>query len=307
MTTLLYCLFFLPNIFSVGNQSDYQSGNTYRSIDYNLTSPDKVYVLPQFLHEISGITEIDVSTIACVQDEHGIVYIHELNKNEIIRQFVFGSDGDYEDIARVDKTLYILRSDGMLTEILNFNTDNFKRTVYVTGVPAKDIEGLCYDKKFNRLLIMPKEFAGDKKENKDKRFIYGFDLASKQLIKTPVISFDIKAVKKFAIENNIKIPMKGKKGKKQEPDINGRISAISIDPLTNRLFAISGSERLLFVFDMNGNIEFLERLDKDLFSQPEGITFMKNGDMFISNESKKAAPTIIRFNLKPAAVIKPGK
>ena len=298
MTTLFYCLFFLPVIFSVDNQTDNQSGNSYRRIDYNLTLPDKVYVLPQVLNEISGITETDVSTIACVQDEHGIVYIHDLNKNEIIRQFVFGSDGDYEGIARVDKTLYILRSDGVLTEISNFNTDNSKRITYATGVPGKDIEGLCYDKKNNRLLIIPKEFSGEKKEIKDKRFIYGFDLASKQLIKGPVLSIDIHDVKRFAVENNIKIPMKGKKGKKKEPDIDVRISAISIHPLTNRLFAISGSERLLFVFDMNGNIEFLERLDKDLFTQPEGITFMKNGDMIISNEGKNAAPTLIRFNLK---------
>ena len=47
---------------------------------------------------------------------------------------------------------------------------------------------------------------------------------------------------------------------------------------------------------MNGNIEYLERLDKDLFTQPEGITFMKNGDMFISNEGGKAEATLIRFN-----------
>jgi hypothetical protein len=307
MTTLFYCLVLLSNIFSVDNQPDNQSGNTYSRIDYNLTLPDKVYVLPQVLHEISGITETDISTIACVQDEHGIVYIHDLNKNVIIRQFVFGSDGDYEGIARVDKTLYIIRSDGLLTGISNFNTDNYKKTSYATGVPGKDIEGLCYDKKNNRLLIIPKEFSGDHKENKNKRFIYGFDLASKELIKSPVLSFDTKAVKKFAVENNIKVPMKGKKGEEKEPDIEMRISAISIHPLTGRLFAISGSERLLYVLDMNGKIEFLERLDKDLFAQPEGITFMKNGDMIISNEGKNAVPTLIRFNFKPPEVIKPGK
>jgi hypothetical protein len=40
----------------------------------------------------------------------------------------------------------------------------------------------------------------------------------------------------------------------------------------------------------------MERLNPDLFNQPEGITFMKNGDLFISNEGKKKSPTLVRFN-----------
>ncbi len=99
--------------------------------------------------------------------------------------------------------------------------------------------------------------------------------------------------------------MKETHGKKKEPDIEMRISEISINPVTGRLYALSGSERLLFVFDLNGNIEFLERLDKDLFPQAEGITFMQNGDMFISNEGKNSAATLLQFNFKHSAISKP--
>jgi hypothetical protein len=49
---------------------------------------------------------------------------------------------------------------------------------------------------------------------------------------------------------------------------------------------------------MNGTIDSMERLDKDLFAQPEGITFMENGDMLISNEGAKGIPTIVRFNYR---------
>ena len=55
-------------------------------------------------------------------------------------------------------------------------------------------------------------------------------------------------------------------------------------------------ERLLFVFNINGEIEYIEKLDPDLFSQPEGITFMKNGDMLISNDVKDNKPALLRFN-----------
>ena len=296
MKGFFYCLFFLTNILFLHSHAHCQSGNTLRSIEYDLSAPDKVYVLPPALFEISGMTETDALTIACIQDEHGIIFFYDINRDKIVRQLVFGSEGDYEDIVRVDKTLYVMRSDELLIEIKDFNSDNYKSASYSTGIPGRNTEGLCYDRKNNRLLIVPKEIPDDNPENKDKRFIYGFDLGSKKLIKGAVLRLDTKVIEKFALENKIKVPVKGKKGEKKEPDIKLKISAISIHPISGRLYVLSAAERLLLVFDMNGNIEYLERLDKDLFTQPEGITFMKNGDMFISNEGRNSEATLIRFN-----------
>jgi uncharacterized protein YjiK len=296
MKAFFFGLVFLTNIFFVNSHADCQRGNTAKRIEYDLSAPDKVYVLPPALYEISGMTETDASTIACIQDEHGIIFFYDLNKKQVVKQFVFGAEGDYEDIARVEKTLWVMRSDEFLIEIKDFSSASFKSASYLTGIPGRDIEGLCYDRKNNRLLIVPKEISDDNPENKDKRFIYGFDLGSKKLIKGAALRLDIKMIERFALENKIKVPVKGKKGEEKKPDIKLKISAISIHPISGRLYVLSGTERLLLVFDMNGNIEYLERLDKDLFPQPEGITFMKNGDMFISNEGRHAEATLIRFN-----------
>ncbi|HSL87518.1 MAG TPA: hypothetical protein VK861_11325, partial [Bacteroidales bacterium] len=130
---------------------------------------------------------------------------------------------------------------------------------------------------------------------KSKRAIYGFNLNKKKLLEKPVIKFDMSDIRKFAIENKIDLPMTGKKDKK-EPVIELRASAIAIHPLTNKLYLISGVEKLLFVFDMEGTIEYMEKLDSDLFRQPEGITFLGNGDMLISNEGRGDRATILRFN-----------
>lgn len=287
------------NMFPFSCQTVGQSSNKTKGIEYDLSAPDKVYSLPATLYEVSGIAEIDASTIACVQDENGIVFIHDFVKNETVRHIVFGSAGDYEDIARVGNTLYILRSDEALVEISNFNDKNFIRKSYLVNIPGKDCEGLCYDKKNNRLLFAPKEISDNNPENKGKRFIYGIDLKTKALIKGPVLRFDIREIEKFAVENKIKVPMKGKKGENEEPDIKLRISALGIHPVTNRIFVISGPERMLYVFDMNGKIQYLRKLDNKQFPQPEGITFLKNGDMLISNEGTKDLATIVRFNYKP--------
>lgn len=298
-------LLLFTNIFPSCGQIENKSTGSINSIGYNLTTPDKVYILPQILTEISGVTEVDATSVACIQDELETVYIYNTDKSQIVRQIFTGRSGDYEGIARVNKTIYVLRSDGMLTEIAGFNSDKFKRTTYPTYIPWKDNEGLCYDHKNNRLLIAPKETPGKDSEHKDFRFIYAFNLSTKKLVTDPVLTLSLEAINKFALDNNVKVPIKNKKkGKKEEPDIKFQVSAIGIHPMTGRLFVISGMEKLLFVFDMRGHLVFMERLSGDLFRQPEGITFMMNGDMFISNEGAGKAPTLVRFNYKCSALVK---
>jgi uncharacterized protein YjiK len=296
MKAFFHWLFLLASLFLLSSQSYCQKENPLRRIGYDLTAPDRVYVLPPVLHEISGITEANASTLACIQDEHGIVFFYDIIKNQVVRQIAFGWEGDYEDIARVDETLYVLRSDEFLIEIKDFRSDNFRIASYETGIPGRNTEGLCLDKKNDRLLIAPKENPDDRPENREKRFIYGFDPGSGKMVKGPVLRLDIPAIEKFAAENDIPVPEKSKKGEKSVPDIKLQISALGINPVSGSLYVLSGPERLLLIFDLDGNIEYLERLDKDLFPQPEGITFMKNGDLFISNEGRHKQATILRFN-----------
>jgi len=294
MKTFFIILLFVINTFC--------TGDPVMNIGYYFSTPDQIYLLPEALLEISGITELNAASIACVQDERATIYIYDINKNQIINQFNVGDSGDYEGIARVDKTLYILRSDGVITEITNYESGKFKKTIHSTGIQWKDNEGFCFDQKNNRLLIAPKETPGKDSGNKNMRFIYGFSLSSDKLIKEPIVRLDLTIIKKFALDNKIKVPMKGKKGEKQKPDLELKISEIGIHPITGNLFALSGSERILYVFDMKGNIRYLQRLNSDLLRQPEGITFMKNGDMFISSEGKKKPGTLVRFNYKPETV-----
>ncbi len=267
---------------------------------YNLLAPNRVYVLPGVLKEISGITERDNESIVCIEDNRETIFIYDIVNNKIIREIEVGGRGDFEGVARVENTLYILRSDGLISEIEDYESVNYKKNTYTTGIPWKDNEGLCYDSKNNRLLIGPKEIPGKKSVNRKLRFIYGFSLDSKELVQKPVFTYDLRVVERFAIENNVKVPLKVKKKKKKlKPDIRFHISALGIHPITGRLFVLScRKDKLLFVFDMAGNIEYIERLNTDLFRQPEGITFTKNGDMYISNEGKKRKnlPTILMFS-----------
>jgi|APIni6443716594_1056825.scaffolds.fasta_scaffold49351_2 uncharacterized protein YjiK len=272
-----------------------------RTAGYNFNSPDAAIALTDILHEISGITFLDSNTLVCVQDENGILFFYDITKRKIISQKNFSGKGDFEGIARAEDTIYVLRSDGILYEIADFKSDNPIVTSFNTDIPSKDNEGLCYDNKSNRLLIACKEKTGKGDLSKDNRYIFGFDLSSKKLIGEPVLTFDVDWLKEYAKANNIKLPLKNtKKGLAVEPDLKFHASGIAIHPLTGKIYLLSADDHLLFIFDNAGIVGQIIRLNPTQLYQPEGITFLENGDLLISTEGAGKGPAgLIRFNYKP--------
>jgi len=264
---------------------------------YDLTSPNQIFILPDTLREISGLTTIDSTSFACIQDENGILFIYDLIKNKIKKQYVFNIDGDYEGICRVGKLTYILRSDGNLYEISDYETENIKVKSYETNIPSHNNEGLCYDKINNRLLIASKGKTGTGPEYKNKRVIYTFDLKEKQLQEEPAFEFDVQKIKMFAAYKQISLPTKSKKkGQSIEPMLRFTTSAITLHPITGNLYLLSSSDHMLFIFKPNGDIDHMELLNPILFNKAEGITFLENGDMLVTNEGQDKKPTLLRFN-----------
>jgi hypothetical protein len=208
-------------------------------------------------------------------------------------------DGDYEGIARVDNAIYVLRSDGILFKISNYHSKNFLLDSFVTGIPANNNEGLCYDQDNNRLLIACKGKIGKGRDFKDKRMIYGFDLKTNIMSEEPVFEFDLQSIKSFAVNQNIEVPLKSKKkGKIADPDIKFMTSDIGIHPISKKLFLISAADYMLFIFDNKGTLEHIENLDHEIFNQPEGISFQPNGELLITNEGNNRKATLLRFEYK---------
>lgn len=81
---------------------------------------DQTWEVPILLEEISGISWLDNEHIACVEDEEAIIFIYNTKTSQIQKQIPFGEDGDYEGIAVVGNDAYVLRSDGVIFEVLNF-------------------------------------------------------------------------------------------------------------------------------------------------------------------------------------------
>jgi uncharacterized protein YjiK len=266
---------------------------------YQLDKPTTVFELPDSLREISGIAFINDSTVACVQDENGILFIYDLQNNVIRECHLFHADGDYEGIAIANNLIYILRSDGKLFEISNYNTGQISSKSYETKVPADNNEGLCYDAANNQLLIGCKNKINDNDAAKNARQIYAFKLDKKELKKQPSYNLSVDDAMQYADKHKMDMSEIGanKKGKNKNT-FKFNISAIAIHPRTGNLYILNAADHALFIVNNDEEMVQIALLDPLLFNKPEGISFTPNGDMYITNEGQEGSARILFFEYK---------
>jgi uncharacterized protein YjiK len=241
--------------------------------------------MPGELKEISGLSYVDKDRMACVQDEIGNIYIYNISTKEIEKTIAFGSTGDYEGLAVVGNTVWVLRADGVLIEVKDINAAKPAVTEHRTHLTiAQDCEGLCYDPDNNRLLVTVKE----KDPNSDTyKGIYAFDLANRTMDKTPAFKIDLG----HKIFEDVAASGKKKKASTIMP------AAIAIHPVSKDMFITDGPRSRLLITDKEGSIKKFLQLDNKKFMQPEGITFNKEGELFISNEGKDVPGNILKVGL----------
>jgi uncharacterized protein YjiK len=262
---------------------------------YDLDRPDIAHQLPAVLNEISGLTDIDNDHIACVQDELGIVFIYNFRSGEMVSQHRFDSVGDFEGLTYTGKSLYILRSDGRLTEWNDFPTNKSSFIHSRLSLATSNNEGLCYDPGYNRLLIAAKSKPQNHDE-KAERFIYGYDLTTKKLMDQPVYRINVHNLAASAKELGIK--QEGLDAKGITKPLNFRPASLAVHPVTHELYIISAADQLLVVLNRNGDILHLKTLAMEQFAKAEGITFLRNGTMIITNEAAGKAPNLYVFEMK---------
>jgi hypothetical protein len=270
---------------------------------YTIDKPDKKFELQKKLTEVSGLSFINQTEVALIDDEKGTVFYYDLQRQNISRTLSFSKKGDFEDLEIMGDTAYILRSDGMIFELKNINgpASELKERRYSTGLSSKNnTEGLCYDRKRKLFLISCKNKAAtaeDNKEYKNKKAIYGFSIPENKLTKDPVIIIDENEVKKFAYgahQNVIDKFMQFYSATKNAAVFQP--SGLAIHPITGDLYIISSVGNILLITDDKGKIKEAIKMPPSEFKQPEGIAFDSEGNMFISNEGRKGKGNILKFN-----------
>lgn len=256
-----------------------------RKESYQKTISDKVEVsqtwkLPDELDEVSGIAFLDDQRLACVQDEKGKIFVYDLSAEKIDKEIDFAEDGDYEGIAIAGSTAYAVKSDGKLYEVNNFMDDPETKEFQTYLDADNNVEGLFFDKQQQRLWLVPKE---EDPNSDDYKGVYAFDLKTKQMVKKPVL--------KMTFEGKAMAEVK-------DEDVEDRFfpSEINRNPSTGEVVLLEGVNSKLLLLDDQGKVRKLYVLDRDVFPQPEGLAFDKDGNLYISNEGNPA--TIHRVVLK---------
>lgn len=277
--------------FTTLDRKERSNKNSDKSEKLDLVDLDKkvganvliTWLLPKNLLEISGIAWLDTDHFACVQDELGTVYLYNVSQNKIDKEIPFGPNGDYEGIAVVGQTIYVLRADGILFGIENYSGDKRSVKMYKTSLTKKqDSESLAYDKRNNRLLIAVKE--ADEKDTPDFKGIYAFDLTTKTMLAAPVYKIDLK--------DEIFDDLKKNKAKNSISP-----SDIGIHPVDGNLYILEGTKPKLLIMSSAGKMLSLYELDDTNFPQPEGLTFSPDGKLYISNEGNKKEGNILQVEL----------
>jgi hypothetical protein len=245
---------------------------------YDINKPEK-FIMTSSLKEISGISFLNGKddTTYAIEDEAGKLYYFSMGSDKV-NHSKFGKKGDYEDVAVLNnKTVAVLKSDGSIFlfpshEIGKEKIDGVKE--YNNILPEGEYEGLFADT--NKLIALCKNCPGDKQ--KKEVSVYTLEQS---------IDTGLSVTNTFKID--ITSTQSGKDNAKFHP------SCISKNPLTNEWFIISSVNKELVILDQNWKVKEFYTLNPALFKQPEGLTFNKNGDMYISNEGGDGDGNILLF------------
>jgi uncharacterized protein YjiK len=248
---------------------------------YNLRQPLRL-VLDDALIEISGISFYPKDTsVFAISDETGYLYKLHFNKKFIVQKWKFDKAHDFEDMAFLDSTFYVMESSG------NIHTINFSKTgdtIYTrkNNFPAKgksknEFESMYYDNMRKALILLCKDCEEDEKNS--------------------VTAWSYDPLNGAFTNDVYKINVDAIAAKTGEKKMKFKPSAATINPVTGDVWIVSAINGLLVVTDRNGVLKAVYPLNSGLFTQPEGITFTPWGDLIISNEAgdKYNVPTLFIF------------
>jgi hypothetical protein len=243
-------------------------------------SPEKTIYLKKTLREISGIFYHSPEELIAINDEEGALFFIDI-KSGSFRKQSFGENGDYEDVVETPLGYFVLNSNGSLHQL--DKTGNEIAVFSKEFHKSIEFESLCYDAAKNELLLICKSCGHDE------AFIHAwrFSLSSNTFIDFPEFSIPIDEIRRLGKDDAIAC----------------KPSAAAFHPVSGKLYIIASVGKLLIVCSHEGKAEAVYDLNPDQFPQPEGLCFLPNGDLMISNEGGEHKASLMLWPFRP--VVKP--
>jgi uncharacterized protein YjiK len=238
------------------------------------------WILPQQLHEISGLALTADGRLFAHPDERGVVSEIDYRRGIVLKEFLLGRrgvQGDFEGMAIVGDSMYLLASNGKIYQFRD--GANGARVEYSThdlelGKEC-EFEGLGYDSTINSLLLVCKHVGIE--ELKDHLVIYRWRLSEDQGERLSRIATPVEPL------------MQANKWKEFRP------TDITIDPVTGNYLIIT-AEHVLVTANREGVILETRELPAS-HDQPEGLAVTRDSMIIISDEAvtRPAAITLYHW------------
>jgi uncharacterized protein YjiK len=235
--------------------------------------------LPQVLREISDLALTGDGRVLAVQDETGVVFEVDVRRGTIVKSFALAPAvlGDFEGLTMVDGRLFMLTATGELYETREgADRAGVPYTLIDTGLRRQcEFEGLTYEPASRSLILACKTPRA--KELRGSVTLYRWSLDGKALATPPRISVPVADV------------MRGARGKTFSP------SAVARMPDTGNFVVLGGRQGLLTEITAAGAVVGTRALEPRLHPQPEGIAFLGDSLLVISDEGGKGLGTLTLY------------
>ncbi|MGB3466419.1 MAG: SdiA-regulated domain-containing protein [Cyclobacteriaceae bacterium] len=262
-----------------------------KKLKYDLNKPTKKWELPDEASEISGLTFYRENIIMFLNDEDGKVFTYDLNKEEVLEDYKFWKDNDFEGIEVVGNKIYTLQSDGDIISFVIDDDDADDIDKEETGLSDKnDTEGLGYDPFTDRLIIACKD-KGDLDDKDVKgRVVYAYDYRSKKVVEEPVIQVRWEEIRDFLKDNGLDVFIGDSR--------KFRPSGVAVHPIDKNYYVLSSTGKSIIAFDRNGKVVLYYTVPRKILEQPEGICFDAKGNLYLSSEGHDKDPVIVQYTMR---------
>jgi hypothetical protein len=278
---------FLTMLILIGCYSCKPSAKIFTSPKgYDLNHPEK-FNMPESLLEISGIAfyHSKSDTVYSIQDEDGRLFRQGWG-NKKQQHADFAGKGDYEDLAILNETVFVLKSNGSLY-VFPFSESTKEEITDVKEwkkiLPEGEYESIYADAQTNQLYLLCKNCKDDKKSESMSGSIFTYDVQSRQLIPSGKFAMDLSPM--IDNEQILKTGLKA--------------SALTRDPHSGEWFILSSVNKVLVVASPDWKVKSVHRLNSSIFNQPEGLAFDDQMNLYISNEGDElTSGNILKFKRK---------
>ena len=221
--------------------------------------------------------------LLAVDDEKAIVYQIDYLNGRLVKAFAFGKPvlrGDFEGLAVVDDTVYLLTSTGILYAAPEGDDgDRVEYDAFDTGLEEQcEFEGLARDRSGANLLLLCKDLLDS--ANIDVLSVFPWNLSNREVVYDQRIELPLAAVsRRLAV-------------RRLHP------SGIVAHPDAESLLIVAARERALVEIGTDGAfIDAVILSDERRHPQAEGIELAGGGQLIIADEGGKGRARLTVYTI----------